>query len=137
VLADIIFNAPSTPTQPLQANLHPVATAEKKKEIKKKETRKVADPKYCNIRLCVLLKLKFSSKKKMDSPSRSEISTEGADIRRVEFVDGRVVHLPNRMPEERVMLEVRSSQQDLQLHPSCTPIPNFLCVPPPSRNLCP
>jgi hypothetical protein len=67
----------------------------------------------------------------MDSPSRSEISTEGADIRRVEFVDGRVVHLPNRMPEERVMLEVRSSQQDLQLHPSCTPIPNFLCVPPP------
>jgi hypothetical protein len=64
VLADIIFNAPSTPTQPLQANLHPVATAEKKKEIKKKETRKVADPKSCNIRLCVLLKLKFSSKKK-------------------------------------------------------------------------
>jgi hypothetical protein len=50
VLADIIFNAPSTPTQPLQANLHPVATAEKKKELKKKETRKVADPKYLNER---------------------------------------------------------------------------------------
>lgn len=43
VLADIIFHAPSTPTQPLQANLHPVATAEKKKESKKKETEKVAD----------------------------------------------------------------------------------------------
>jgi hypothetical protein len=43
VLADIIFHAPSTPTQPLQANLHPVVTAEKKKELKKKETGKVAD----------------------------------------------------------------------------------------------
>jgi hypothetical protein len=43
VLADIIFHAPSTPTQPLQANLHPVVTAEKKKELKKKETEKVAD----------------------------------------------------------------------------------------------
>ncbi|EFX67503.1 hypothetical protein DAPPUDRAFT_330983 [Daphnia pulex] len=43
VLADIIFHAPSTPTQPLQANLHPVVPAEKKKELKKKETEKVAD----------------------------------------------------------------------------------------------
>ncbi len=43
VLADIIFLAPSTPTQPLQVNLHPVVTAEKKKELKKKETGKVAD----------------------------------------------------------------------------------------------
>jgi hypothetical protein len=41
VLADIIFQAPSIPTQPLQANLHPVVTAEKKKELKKKETEKV------------------------------------------------------------------------------------------------
>jgi hypothetical protein len=40
VLADIIFNAPSTPTQPLQANLHPVATAVKKKETKKKKQEK-------------------------------------------------------------------------------------------------
>jgi hypothetical protein len=50
VLADIIFHAPSTPTQLLQANLYPVVTAEKKKELKKKETRKVADSKYLNER---------------------------------------------------------------------------------------
>jgi hypothetical protein len=69
----------------------------------------------CNICLCFLQKLKVLFKKKMDSPSRSESSTDSADIRRVEFEDGRVVHLPNRMPEERVM-EVRSSQQDLQFY---------------------
>jgi hypothetical protein len=51
----------------------------------------------------------------MESPSRSESSTDSADIRRVEFEDGRVVHLPNRMPEERVM-DVRSGQQDLQFY---------------------
>jgi hypothetical protein len=74
----------------------------------------------CNICLCVLLKLKVlfkkkKKKKKMESPSRSESSTDSADIRRVEFEDGRVVHLPNRMPEERVM-DVRSGQQDLQFY---------------------
>ncbi|EFX74954.1 hypothetical protein DAPPUDRAFT_108399 [Daphnia pulex] len=53
--------------------------------------------------------------KKMESPSRSESSTESADIRRVEFEDGRVVHLPNNMPDKRVR-EVRSSQQDLQFY---------------------
>jgi hypothetical protein len=47
----------------------------------------------------------------MESPSRSESSTESADIRRVEFEDGRVVHLPNNMPDERVR-EVRSSQHN-------------------------
>jgi hypothetical protein len=49
----------------------------------------------------------------MESPSRSESSTESAGIRRVELEHGRVVHLPNNMPDERVR-EVRSSQQDLQ-----------------------
>ncbi|EFX78909.1 hypothetical protein DAPPUDRAFT_245640 [Daphnia pulex] len=49
----------------------------------------------------------------MESP-RSESSNE-SDDRRVEFEDGRVVYLPNNMPDERVR-ELRSSRQDLEFY---------------------
>jgi hypothetical protein len=45
------------------------------------------------------------------SDSDSESSNKSVD-RRVEFEDGRVVYLPNNMPEERVR-ELRQNQQDL------------------------
>jgi hypothetical protein len=49
----------------------------------------------------------------MESP-RSESSNE-SDDRRVEFEKGRVVYLPNNMPDERVR-ELRSSRTDLEFY---------------------
>jgi hypothetical protein len=59
------------------------------------------------------------SKEKMVSGSEREFSMESVDEReinrRVKFEDGRVVHLPNEMSDERV-LEVLDNNEELQFY---------------------
>jgi hypothetical protein len=59
------------------------------------------------------------SKEKMVSGSESEFSMESVDEReinrRVEFEDGRVVHLLNEMSDERV-LEILDSNEELEFY---------------------
>ena len=62
---------------------------------------------------------KTNSEITMVSGSESEFSMESVDEReinrRVEFEDGRVVHLPNEMNDERV-LEVLDNNEELQFY---------------------